>query len=566
MISSSLLALPDDVVVDQVHVLYECATVVLRSITLSAACPLCSHLATHVHSRYQRMIADVPSGGHQVVLALLVRKFFCQNSQCPRRIFAERLPDVVRPRARMTLRFCAALEAIGFATSGEAGARLATLLGMPTSPATVLRRIKAAVSPPSPLVTQVGIDDWAFRSGLKYGTILVNLETHRVIDLLPDRAVATATTWFKEHPHLKIVSRDRGADYATAASQGAPQAVQVADRWHIVHNLSEALSLVFEQYRAQLRSVSQLLIPLQGQEKDQHHQEVAPQEDFSSPPPSASGQPYRAPFLQQVQRARYESRFVRYQQMRELQQQGMSPAQVAQHLGLSTRTVRRWLAHKDFPEKRQRRRRPSLIDRYESYVLTRWHQGCHNGLQLWREIASRGYSGSTKAFYHYLARLRPAGLPSGQQSTPSPVKKRRSIPSSSGPSDPLLAKRAVRLLLRRSTALTPGEQETLQMLRQLHPHLERVYQLTQGFISMLHQHQAELLETWLAAVQSCGIAELERFGRGIEQDKAAVSAALTLPYSNGVVEGHVNRLKLIKRMMYGRARFPLLRQRVLHAA
>jgi transposase len=130
----------------------------------------------------------------------------------------------------------------------------------------------------------------------------------------------------------------------------------------------------------------------------------------------------------------------------------------------------------------------------------------------------------------------------------------------------MLAKRAVRLLLRRATELTVGEQATVQMLRQLHPHLEVLYQLTQGFIAMLKQPQAESLDPWLTAVQGCGMAELERFGRGIEQDKAAVSAALSLPYSNGVVEGHVNRLKLIKRMMYGRAEFPLLRQRVLHVA
>jgi len=256
MISSSFLALPNNIVVDQVRMLYDCYTVVLRSVAPSAACPLCSQPATHIHSRYQRMIADVPSGGCQVVLSLLVRKFFCQNSQCPRRIFAERLHEVVRPRARMTLRFCAALEAIGFATSGEAGARLATLLGMPTSPATVLRRIKAASSPAFKKVTQVGIDDWAFRRGLKYGTILVDLQTHRVVDLLPDRAVTTATAWFKEHPDIRVISRDRGKDYTTAASQGAPQAIQVADRWHIIHNLSEAVSLVLEQFRTQLRSVS----------------------------------------------------------------------------------------------------------------------------------------------------------------------------------------------------------------------------------------------------------------------------------------------------------------------
>jgi transposase len=566
MVSSSFLALPDDLVVDQVRVLYDCLTICIRSTAPSAVCPLCSQPAGRIHSRYQRSVADLPSGGRQSVLSLVVRKFFCQTSGCPRRIFAERFPDMIRPWARMTLRFCAALEAIGFATSGEAGARLATRLGIPTSPATVLRRLKAASPPASRIVTQVGIDDFAFRRGLKYGTMLVNLETHRVIDLLPDRAVATATTWFKEHPDIKIVSRDRGADYATAASQGAPQAVQVADRWHIVHNLSEVLSLVFEHSRAQLRIVSQLLVPPRGQEKDQQRQEDAAQVGFSSLTPSASGQPYRAPFIQQVQRARHESRLKRYEQMVELQQQGMTTAQVAQHLGLSTRTIRRWLAHEYVPEKRQRRRRPSLIDPYESYVLTRWQQGCHNGLQLWREIAGRGYAGSPKALYSYLARLRPAGSPSAKRSTTSPAKKRKGAPSSSGPSDPFLAKRAVRLLLRRSTALTAVEQEAVQMLRQMHPHMEVVYQLTQGFMSMLNQHQAELLDTWLTAVRGFGIAELERFGRGIEQDKAAVSAALTLPYSTGVVEGHVNRLKLIKRMMYGRAEFPLLRQRVLHVA
>ncbi len=533
MISSSFLALPDNVVVDQVRVLYDCVTVVLRSVASSAVCPLCSQPATHVHSRYQRMIADVPSGGRQVVLSLLVRKFFCQNNQCLRLIFAERLLEVVRPRARMTLRFCAALEVIGFATSGEAGARLATLLGMPTSPATVLRRIKAASSPAFKKVTQVGIDDWAFRRGLKYGTILVDLQTHRVIDLLPDRAVTTATAWFKEHPDIRVISRDRGKDYATAASQGAPQAVQVADRWHIIHNLSEAVSLVLEHFRTQLRSVSQALVPPLIRELEQQQQ---PEEDSEEPSiPIASGQPYRAPFIQQVQRTRRESRLERYQQIVELQQQGMTMTHIAEQIGLSSRTIRRWLVQTHAPEMRQRRRRPSLIDPYESYVLTRWQQGCHTGLQLWREIAARGYSGSPKALYHYLARLRPASIPSAQRLTTSPARKQKSVPSSSGPSDQFLAKRAARLLLRRSTELTPTEQETVRILLQLHPPMQAVYQLTQGFMSMLFQHEAESMDTWLAAVHGCGIAELERFGRGIEQDKAAVLAGLTLPYSNGRV-------------------------------
>ncbi len=411
MVSSSLLGLPEDVVVDQIHVLNHCLTISIRSTASSAACPLCSQPARHIHSRYLRTFADVPSGGRRVVFSWLVRKFFCQNDQCPRRIFGERLPDVVGPRARMTLRFDVALLAIGFASSGEAGARLATLLGMPTSPATVLRRIKAATSP-SKKVTQVGIDDFALRRGLKYGTILVDLEAHQVVDLLPDRAVATATTWFKEHPEIQIISRDRGADYATAASQGAPQAVQVADRWHIVRNLSEALSLVLEPSRVQLRSVSPVLVSAPLSKSENQQQDAS--ESFSSPIPIASGQPYRAPFIRQVQRVRRESRLQQYQQIVEFQRQGLTIAQIAQRIGLSSRTIRRRLRQKQLPQERQRRRRPSLIDPYEPYVLKRWQQGCHNGLQIWREITARGYSGSPKALYHYLARLRPAPASSAE--------------------------------------------------------------------------------------------------------------------------------------------------------
>jgi transposase len=218
----------------------------------------------------------------------------------------------------MTLSLCAALEAIGFATSGEAGACLATSLRMPTAAATMLRRIKAAPAPVCEGVTKVGIDDFAFRRSLKYGTILVDLETHRVIDLLPDRATQTATAWFKAHPEIEVLSRDRGADYATAAAQGAPQAIQVADHWHLVHNLAEALALVLEDYQAQLRNASQALAPATVKEAQPR---PADQEAFvlpdaeSAAPHKASGPAYRTPVIQHVQRARRERRLALYQQL-----------------------------------------------------------------------------------------------------------------------------------------------------------------------------------------------------------------------------------------------------------
>ena len=565
MIPSLLLALPDDLVVDQVRVLYDCVTISVRSIAPSAVCPLCSQLATRIHSRYRRTAADLPSGGRQLVLALVVRKFFCQTSQCPRHIFAERFPEVVRPWARMTLRFCSELEAIGFATSGEAGARLATRLGLPTSPATMLRRLKAVSAPVSKRVTKVGIDDFAFRRGLKYGTLLVDLETHQVIDLLPDRTVATTTAWFKKHPDIKIVSRDRGSDYAAAATAGAPQALQVCDRWHLLRNLSEYVTTFLARMRAQIRKASQALAPPRKVDPLADSRKVEREVLQQARQTCREERQTRKTVLEQAKEARAAQRLDQYQHVLELWDQGYSAYEIAPRVGISERTVRR--LRTQGIETRPRRRRPSPLDQYASYLHRRWEEGCQNGQRLYEELQEKGYTGSSRALYRYLNRWR---SPSTIKPPPSLSKRRwrsrKNAAPPAGPFDECNAKQAVWLYLRSPDTLSATEQEQLTFLRQVHPTLESTYQLVQEFAVMLRTQKGERLETWLEQVRTSHIPELLRFARGIERDKVAVQAALLLPYSNGMVEGHVNRLKLIKRMMYGRAKFPLLRQRVLHAA
>jgi len=528
MVSSLLLSLPDDFVIDQVRVLYACVTVCVRSIALSAICPLCSQSATRIHSRYLRTVADLPGGGRQLVLSLVVRKFFCQTRECPRRIFAERFPDVVRPWARMTLRFCAELEAIGFATSGEGGARLATRLGLPTSPATMLRRLKAVSAPVSKKATKVGIDDWAFRRGLKYGTILVDLESHRVIDLLPDRTVATSTAWFKAHPDIEVLSRDRGTEYALAATLGAPQAIQVADRWHLVQNLANALQVLLARYRPEIRL----------SRDDAEANVIETLSHAWCPLPQRSKEPARL--------ARQAQRRDRYEQVIAMAQQGMETKEIAGHVGVSERTVRRWLAVKGVPETRRRKKR-SRFDTYAPYVLKRWQEGCHDGVQIWQELRAQGYRDSLRMVYYFLAPLRKGFYTAEQTSTIS-------------------TKRAVWLLIRDLSDLNEKEREQLSILCEVDNAITTAYQLTQDFLRMVRKLQGDALDTWLEQVSASRIPELQGFAQGIERDQAAVQAGLTLPYSNGVVEGHVNRLKLIKRMMYGRAAFPLLRQRVLSVA
>ena len=562
MISSTFFSLPLGLDIESVSLSEEQLVVSVIARCPSGRCPLCQQEAARVHSRYRRTVADLPSGGRRVVLSLLMRKFFCDTAQCPRRIFTERLPDFIHPWARITDRLCRSLEAIGFATSGEVGSRLAPHLGIVVPPTTLLRRVMAHPVPVPVKVSHLGIDDFAFRRGRKYGTLLVDLDSHRIVDLLPDRTTPSAAAWLAGHPEVEIISRDRGNDYAAAARQAAPQAIQVADRFHLVKNLAEAVELALARGWAEIRRGSQLAdgqSTAPSSESVEEETEAAPPHEWRPPVPM---------HRQQLQVARQAERMKRYEQVISLRSLGLKPTAIACRLGKSERTVRRWLAL-GIPEGKRRRRKRSHFDAYAPYVLRRWREGCHNGLQLWREIQAQGYRHSARMVYQFLHTLR-AGtipilplLPTEHQQSVSKTEATASPPS---PLETLSARQAVWLLVRESTALDQTEQETLALLRQSSPRVETLYQLVQDFVHMVRHRQGEKLDAWLNQAASSHLPDLRRFAVGIERDKAAVLAGLSYPYSNGVVEGHVNRLKLIKRMMYGRAGFPLLRQRVLRAA
>jgi excisionase family DNA binding protein len=502
----------------------------------SSLCPLCAQPATRLHSRYRRKVKDLPCVGQPVQLILHVRKFFCDTADCARKIFAERLPHFVAPWGQMSIRLCQALQNIGLATCGRLGARLAARLGITTSWMTMVRRVMALPTKPVENVTCLGIDDFSFQRGRTFGTVLVNLDAHQVIDLLPDRQAETAAAWMQAHGEITHVSRDRGAKYACAASTGAPQAVQVADRFHVAKNLSEAVQELLARVLSELKAASS------DAEVDMGTREEGPRvvEEWR-PTPGKD--------VQQAISTRRAEREARYHAVESLHKQGLTSKQIAHRLGISERTVRHWLQRGSAPETKPRRKYRSAFDPYAPYILKRWEEGEHNGTRLWREITAQGYPGSQRMVYRFL----------------KTIKTKERVTSAGVYHLPHFSSRAaVSLFMRHPDKLEELERDHLAAFRQADPSLETTYQLVQDFLAMMRQREGERLDAWLTQVHESQLCELESFAHGVERDKAAVQAGLTLPINNGQVEGQVTRIKLIKRMMYGKAGLALLRQRVLH--
>ena len=465
---------------------------------------------------------------------LTVRKFFCDNPTCPRKIFTERLTPFVAPWARVTARLFEIVQVIGLATGGRLGVRVTDRLGIQTSRHTILRRIMALPTEPVGQVTELGIDDFSFKRGRTFGTLLIDLQRHQVLDVLPDRKAETAATWMKSHPEIRVVSRDRGGDYAAAAQSSAPQAIQCADRFHLMTNLSKSLEGFLSRHLAA------------------HRARVALESRATSlSPAQVKGPPKKNPKHAQESQAKREERLAQYQQVVALRKQGFSQTAIAAQVGVAHATVSRWLSNGTFPEHKSPQRRTRL-DPHLKAVTERWEAGCHNIAQLHRELVAAGHTLTYRNVYRQLVRY----LPEGRKKFASS----RQLPRAT-----VLARDAVFLLLRRSEDLLTEDQETLALLRSLHPEVEQTYELVQQFTQMLRTRTGEQLDAWLEQVRASQIRELQGFVAGVERDKKAVKAGLTLPQSNGMVEGKVTKLKLVKRMGYGRAGFPLLRQRVLHA-
>jgi transposase len=330
--------IPDlsELVIEQVS-MTNVVTIMVRAASPTAPCPCCGTICKRIQSRYTRTVRDLPASGRPVHLMIHVRRFFCQESTCVRKIFAERFPSLTLPRVKFTLRLQDALTEMGFELGGEASARLGKKLSYPGSPDTILRLVKGAELPVASSPRVVGLDDWSWKRRLRYGTLICDLESRNPLDVLPDRSVETVSAWFQKHPSVEVVSRDRSSEYAAAIKKGAPQAIEVADRWHLGKNLAESIETLLARCRSEIRHT------LHGQSRPvQEQAEMEPMLEEEK-------HPARSRREEQARLARRAQKLDQYEQVLELRDQELTTTDIGSRIGVSGRTVQRWLAHGSFP-------------------------------------------------------------------------------------------------------------------------------------------------------------------------------------------------------------------------
>jgi transposase len=476
-----------------------------------------------------------------IKLQLHSRKFRCQNPLCLQKVFCERLPKVVAVYARKTVRLNQALTLLAFALGGQAGARTACQLNLQVSGDSLLRRIRSFPLPSSDTPSVLGVDDFAFRRGHRYGTILVDLQQRKVIDLLPDREATTLATWIESHCGVQIVTRDRSGAYAEGIRSGAPEALQIADRWHLLKNLRETLERALQNRQSGLQAAAEVI------KQQQRCTDTVIEAGATTMLSSRNGK--------QSQQSR-ERRLACYAKVQQLKQRGLSIRGIARSLKMSRMTVYRYLGSEDFPERAPAKKRRSQLDSYVPYLHRRWAQGCHNAEQLWREISAQGYGGKEAMVRRYVWRLR-----TRLQEFPEDSKAQTTITIGfQAPS----AKQAAWWLLKEEKDLKEEEKQFVAELLALCPEIKAIQEQAEGFWEMVKHRDETKFAVWLQSAKDGLSKEMKGFAEGLSRDQEAVAGALRSNWSNGQTEGQVNRLKYVKRQMYGRANFDLLRARVLH--
>ncbi|WP_063813708.1 ISL3 family transposase [Nocardia anaemiae] len=525
----------------------EAGTVLVDAVvaTPTARCSGCGTSSARVHSRYRRRLADAAVAGRKMVLRLMARRFFCVNTDCQAKTFAEQVDGLTVKRSRRTDQLTAMLTRIAVALAGRAGARLAAQLGLPGSRDTLLRLIRAQPDPPVGAITVLGVDDFAVKRSRRYATILLDMATHRPIDVLDGREANPLAAWLSRHPEVEVITRDRSGAYSEAARRGAPQATQCADRWHLWQNLCQAVEKTVVAHRGCLTESSTASPdPIDAT----HHTPGTDTgkattsettEDTALLPESPRGGGYAG------LHARTAERFEAVQRLRA---QGKGLRTIAKELDIDRKTARRYaLAASPEDVIATVTSRASMIDEFVPHLLTRWNAGHTNIAALITELRELGYRGSPNNVYRFL-RPYQASKPSARPALSPPKPRIRAVTS---------------WITRDPDTLPDAETRQLTTILTCCPELAATRRHVGAFAVLMRDRRGDRLPEWIASVRADDLPAMHSFAIGLEHDFAAVTAGLTLHWSNGPTEGTVNKVKALKRQCFGRSNLDLLRKRIL---
>ncbi|MFI0849779.1 ISL3 family transposase [Mesorhizobium sp. IMUNJ 23232] len=506
---------PAGFVVEHTEIDTDCVFLDVRAAAVSATCPCCGACSRRTQSRYIRQAADLPIAGRRVVLRVTVRRFWCGAVLCRRRIFAERFGDtVLAPLSRRTGRLETIVHHLGLALGGRPAAAFADRLTMPVSNDTLLRVVRRRTEQLGDKLAIIGIDDFAFRRGQRYGTIVCDLERRRPVTLLPDREQDTSRAWLAGHPSISIVARDRGGGYGEAVAKALPHADQVADRWHLMENASRAfLDAVGKSMRQIRKAVGSSVID-----------------------------PKLLTYAEHLQYEGFLQRQETNEAILELSKQGIPIKQIVKRTGHSRKLVRSVLRGQRSDVFRVRQ---SSIEEWLPWLDSRWAQGARNASALWREMRKKGFRGQIGVISEWARRRRLAEK--ADQSALARTPSARSI---------------ARLMTLARNDLSKSDAVLVAAIESNVPDLTTARTLIDDFQTMIRSKAVEKLDSWLTDAKTSLVGS---FANGVEKDIDAVRNAIISPWSNGQTEGQITKLKLIKRQMYGRAKIDLLQARLVGA-
>ncbi|WP_327286736.1 ISL3 family transposase [Rubrobacter aplysinae] len=556
----SSFTLPEELQVAEISFDGHSVTIYAFKNAPAAKCPLCERPSRRIHGLYTRTLADLPWSGTPVRLRLRVRKFFCDEPSCERRIFAERLHDVTRPFARGTNRQRNALEWIAFSLGGEAGARLARELGLLVSPDTLLNRIRRAFVVHSAETGDekdlrvVGVDDFGLKRNNGPATIMVDLERHKIVDLLQGHSTELIAGWLGQHPDVEVVARDRSNVCREGIDAGAPQARQVADRWHLLHNLTQVVEHFLLTKRTELKKA------------------VMPETTHDGAETSKDGKEGHVPVteipdirayehIEGPARERHERLVEQWKAIRRLHLAGAKVKDIAEWTGTSRSTVYRYRELAEPPPRPKHGRKGSVLDPWRPYLIRRWNEGCHSAKRLYYEIREQGYSHSIDIVTKLISDFRYTEQQGKRLQAPRAPKAKKGSIAGVSPT----ARNMSALFMRRQEKLDAEQKAYLDRLCASDAALADAYRLTQEFAKMVRKLDGEKLDGWLAEADASQAEVMRKFAAGLNKDIAAVRAGLTESWSTGPVEGFIHKVKLLKRQGYGRANSDLLRARALAA-